>query len=68
MCGRSKAQKDHWQPTRPFFIVLAVAGNSIFEHVIPAHHYTIGFGMIGLGGLTANFKIWHCSRQSSDVN
>ena len=51
---RPKAQQGHWQPVRPLFVVLAVPGNGIFEHTMPAFCYTIGFRMIGWRGLTVN--------------
>ena len=51
-----KAQQDHWQPTRPFFLVLAVAGNDVFDHLMPALHYTVGFRVIGWCDFTANHK------------
>ena len=42
--SRPKAQKDHWQPTLAIIVVLAVAGNGIFERPMPADHYTLASG------------------------
>ena len=49
-----KAQQDHRQPTQPILVVLAVAGNAIFECPMPALHYTVGLGKTGWCGFTAN--------------